>query len=137
MTWALGELEHTAQSAVHGGTTSVRPANLLLVTKSRSGWDLVGDKSCPLSEEIEVERSPDSDIEGRGLVVLVHTAWMHTDSWDRWAQLFDRNGYDCFMARWPGESPSVKECRAHPELVAGIGLDDVLDEVAAVISGGS
>jgi alpha-beta hydrolase superfamily lysophospholipase len=78
-------------------------------------------------------RPRDFEIDGRSLVVLVHAAWIHADAWERWTQMFVRNGYDCVAVAWPGESPSVSECRARPELVGGVGLDDVLAETIDAI----
>ncbi|PZF83068.1 alpha/beta hydrolase [Jiangella anatolica] len=66
-------------------------------------------------------------------VVFVHGLWLHADSWTPWLELFREAGYDPQAPGWPGDSPSVEENRQHPERVAGIGIDAVVDHYAQVI----
>ncbi len=42
-------------------------------------------------------------------------------------------GYETIAARWPGEAATVSESLANPEAVADKGIDDVVDELAALI----
>ena len=60
--------------------------------------------------------------DGRGMVLFIHGLWMHATSWQPWAELFDRSGYDCVLAAWPGELATAGDCRADP---AQPGPDDL------------
>jgi non-heme chloroperoxidase len=68
-------------------------------------------------------------------VVFVHGLWLHADSWGPWVELFREAGYDPQAPGWPGDSPSVEETRAHPERLAGFGIDDIVEHYAGVIRG--
>lgn len=66
-------------------------------------------------------------------VVFVHGLWLHPDSWLPWVQLFSEAGYAPINPGWPGDSSSVAETNAHPERLAGVGIDQVNDHYAAII----
>jgi non-heme chloroperoxidase len=63
-------------------------------------------------------------------VVFVHGLWLHSDSWNAWADLFRAEGYEAFTPGWPGDSPTVEEARQVPERVAGYGIASVVDRYA-------
>jgi non-heme chloroperoxidase len=66
-------------------------------------------------------------------VVFVHGLWLHATSWGAWVDLFREAGYDPVAPGWPGDSSTVEETRSHPELVAGYGVDAVVDHYAELI----
>src|SRR5258707_11733384 len=66
-------------------------------------------------------------------VVFIHGLWLHADSWKPWVELFRAAGYDPIAPGWPGDSPSVAESNAHPERIANVGIDDVVEHYAAII----
>jgi pimeloyl-ACP methyl ester carboxylesterase len=68
-------------------------------------------------------------------VVFVHGLWLHSASWNRWIELFGKNGYDAVSFDWPSDSPTVAEARAEPERAAGFGLRQIVDGHAAAIAG--
>src|SRR5215470_6646795 len=68
-------------------------------------------------------------------VVFIHGLWLHASSWQPWADLFAREGYQPLAPGWPGDSPTVAESRENPESVADYGVDDVVDHYAAIIAG--
>ncbi|WP_116946830.1 alpha/beta hydrolase [Jiangella endophytica] len=68
-------------------------------------------------------------------VVFVHGLWLHADSWSPWVELFRDAGYDAQAPGWPGDSATVEETRAHPERIAGIGIDAVVSHYAELIRG--
>ncbi len=68
-------------------------------------------------------------------VVFVHGLWLHADSWGPWADLYRDAGYAPLTPGWPGDSDTVEETRKHPELVAGKGIDDVVEHYAQIIRG--
>jgi pimeloyl-ACP methyl ester carboxylesterase len=66
-------------------------------------------------------------------VVFVHGLWLHTSSWDPWIGAFRDAGYDPHAPGWPGDGATVEETRAHPEAVAGYGIQAVVDSYADFI----
>ena len=68
-------------------------------------------------------------------VVFVHGLWLHADSWGAWVDLFREAGYEPSAPGWPGDGDTVEDSRAHPERIAGHGIDDVVDHYAKIIGG--
>lgn len=68
-------------------------------------------------------------------VLFVHGLWLHSSSWDPWAELFSAEGYTPVAPGWPGTSDSIEEVRTQPSRVAGKGIDDVVEHYAQVIGG--
>jgi non-heme chloroperoxidase len=68
-------------------------------------------------------------------VVFIHGLWLHATSWQPWIDLFREAGYDPIAPEWPGGLPSVAECRANPDAVAGFGITAVADHYAQIIAG--
>jgi len=66
-------------------------------------------------------------------VVFIHGLWLHASSWQPWIDLFREEGYDPVAPGWPGEPDTVAEARAHPELVAGKKLSEVVDHFKAIV----
>lgn len=66
-------------------------------------------------------------------VVFVHGLWLHADSWTPWMELFRAAGYDPIAPGWPGDSPTVAESNAHPERIANVGIDDVVEHYAKIM----
>lgn len=66
-------------------------------------------------------------------VVFIHGLWLHATSWAPWEDAFRDAGYDPISPGWPGEPDTVAEARAHPELVANIGIDDATNHFADII----
>jgi non-heme chloroperoxidase len=66
-------------------------------------------------------------------VVFIHGLWLHADSWKPWMELFRAAGYDPIAPGWPGESPTAAESNAHPERLANVGIDDVVEHYARII----
>ena len=66
-------------------------------------------------------------------VVFIHGLWLHADSWKPWLELFRAAGYDPIAPGWPGEPATVAEANGHPERLANVGIDDVVEHYAAII----
>ncbi|NYJ06395.1 alpha/beta hydrolase [Petropleomorpha daqingensis] len=66
-------------------------------------------------------------------VLFIHGLWLHASSWQPWIDLFQDAGYAASAVAWPGEAATVAETRAHPEDVAGHGIEEVTRHVAATI----
>jgi non-heme chloroperoxidase len=71
---------------------------------------------------------------GRTAAVFVHGLWLLPSSWDRWAQLFDENGYAPVLPGWPDDPDTVEEAKAHPEVFANKTIGEVADHFADVIA---
>ena len=68
-------------------------------------------------------------------VVFIHGLWLHADSWTPWLEWFRVAGYDPIAPGWPGEPATVAEANAHPEQLANVGIDDVVEHYARIIRG--
>src|SRR6187431_985274 len=70
---------------------------------------------------------------GRTPVVFIHGLWLLPSSWDRWAQLFEENGYAALTPSWPDDPDTVQEARANPDVLAKKTLAQVRDHTADII----
>ncbi|HEY4328006.1 MAG TPA: alpha/beta hydrolase [Mucilaginibacter sp.] len=66
-------------------------------------------------------------------IVFTHGLWIHTSSWQPWMDFFKQQGYKTLNPGWPGDSATVAECRANPQLIANRGVTEVADSYAKVI----
>jgi pimeloyl-ACP methyl ester carboxylesterase len=73
------------------------------------------------------------DSNDRTPVVFIHGLWLHASSWTPWVERFREAGYDPIAPGWPGEPASLTEARAHPEAVAGTGIDDAVAHYERII----
>ncbi len=83
-------------------------------------------------EAHQVEKANSS---GRTPVVFIHGLWLLPSSWDRWAQLFEENGYAGVTPDWPDDPETVEVARAEPEVLAKKTLKQIADHTAEVIGG--
>jgi pimeloyl-ACP methyl ester carboxylesterase len=90
------------------------------------------DKSITEHELAQCERANQT---GRTPVVFVHGLWLLPSSWDRWAALFEDNGYVALSPGWPDDPDTVEEAKAHPEVFAGKSIGQVADHFETVIRG--
>jgi non-heme chloroperoxidase len=60
-------------------------------------------------------------------VVIVHGLWSLPSSWDRWAALFEENGFVALTPGWSDDPETVEEAKAHPEVFAGKSIGEVAD----------
>jgi pimeloyl-ACP methyl ester carboxylesterase len=81
-------------------------------------------------ESRQVEQANASE---RTPVVFIHGLWLLPSSWDRWAQLFEENGYAAVTPSWPDDPETVAEARANPDVFAKKTLKQVADHTADVI----
>ena len=66
-------------------------------------------------------------------VVFIHGLWLHSTSWQPWAEKFRAAGYEPVMPEWPGVPDTVSEAREHPESQAGVGIDQVIEHHAEIV----
>ena len=58
--------------------------------------------------EHELEQCQRANQTGRQPVVFVHGLWLLPSSWDRWAKLFEDNGYVALTPGWPDDPETVE-----------------------------
>ena len=67
-------------------------------------------------------------------IVFIHGLWIHASSWQPWMDFFNQHGYETLNPGWPGDSPTVAECRANPQPIANRGVTEIADSYAKVIA---
>jgi non-heme chloroperoxidase len=66
-------------------------------------------------------------------VMFIHGLWLLPASWQRWAELFEQEGYAALTPSWPDDPETVEQARANPDVFAGKTVGQVADHVAEVI----
>jgi len=90
-------------------------------------------KHAPITEH-ETKQVDRANTAGSTPVVFVHGLWLLPTSWDRWAELFEKNGYTALTPGWPDDPETVDEAEAHPEVFANKSVGQVADHFEDVIS---
>jgi len=88
----------------------------------------------PITEH-ETKQVERANTAGSTPVVFVHGLWLLPTSWDRWAELFEKNGYTALTPGWPDDPDTVAQAKAHPEVFANKSVGDVADHFEDVIRG--
>jgi non-heme chloroperoxidase len=83
-------------------------------------------------ERAQIARANES---GATPVVFVHGLWLLPSSWDRWAELFEREGFTALTPGWPDDPDTVEAAREHPSVFAGKTVGGVADHFESVIRG--
>src|SRR3954452_11105774 len=83
--------------------------------------------------EYEAKQIREANDTGRQPVVFVHGLWLLPSSWDRWARLFEDNGYVALTPRWPHAPETVEEAAEHPEVFAGKSIGQVATHFETII----
>ena len=60
-------------------------------------------------------------------VLFVHGLWMHSASWDPWIEHFRAAGYQATAASWPGDPGTIHEARTNPQVMAGYGIEEIVE----------
>src|SRR5690349_11852209 len=69
----------------------------------------------------------------KGSIVFIHGLWIHTSSWVDWMDFFVQHGYNTYNPGWPGDSPTVPECRSNPQVIANRGVTEIADHYSKII----
>jgi non-heme chloroperoxidase len=85
--------------------------------------------------EYELEQCQRANRTGRPPVVFVHGLWLLPNSWDRWAELFEQQGFAALTPGWPDDPETVQEAAEHPEVFAGKSIGQVADHFETIIGG--
>lgn len=59
-------------------------------------------------------------------VVFIHGLWLHSTSWQPWAEMFAAAGHETHTPEWPGVADTIEETRANPDRQAGKGLAEII-----------
>ena len=84
-------------------------------------------------DDITAEQVTECNATGRTPVVFIHGLWLLPSSWDRWASVFEKNGYTALTPGWPDDPETVAEANANPEVFAHKSVGQVADHYAAII----
>jgi pimeloyl-ACP methyl ester carboxylesterase len=66
-------------------------------------------------------------------VMFVHGLWLHSTSWEGWAERFREAGYEPILPEWPGVPETIADARKYPERQAGVGLMEISNHHAEII----
>jgi pimeloyl-ACP methyl ester carboxylesterase len=66
-------------------------------------------------------------------IVFIHGLWLHSASWRPWQDYFEAAGYETVAPEWPGTPGDVAAARAHPDLAADHGIDDVTRHYLSIL----
>ena len=66
-------------------------------------------------------------------VVFVHGLWLLSSSWDRWAELFDHEGFAPLTPGWPDDPATVELASADSETFAGQTVGQVAGHYQRII----
>ena len=84
-------------------------------------------------DQSTAEQISECNATGRTPVVFIHGLWLLPSSWDRWAELFEKNGYTALTPGWPDDPETTDEANAHPEVMAHKTVGQVADHYNAII----
>lgn len=83
--------------------------------------------------EYELEQVEKANATGLQPVVFIHGLWLLPSSWDRWAALFEENGFTVLAPGWPDDPPTVEVANANPDVMAKKGVGEIADHYSEVI----
>jgi pimeloyl-ACP methyl ester carboxylesterase len=67
-------------------------------------------------------------------LMLIHGAWLSSNSWENFADYFGKRGFAVSAPEWPRKQGDVEQLREDAEELAGLGLNEIVDHYAALIS---
>src|SRR5919202_1529961 len=67
-------------------------------------------------------------------LLLIHGAWLSARSWEQFAEYFGARGFDVSAPEWPRKHGDVEQLRDDAHELAGLGLSEIVDHYAALIS---
>jgi pimeloyl-ACP methyl ester carboxylesterase len=70
-------------------------------------------------------------------IVLIHGLWMTPLAWEHWVARYEERGYIVLTPGYPGIGQGVEgveALRADPDVIAHVGVREVMDEMKAIIA---
>jgi non-heme chloroperoxidase len=83
--------------------------------------------------EDETDQLDKANASGLKPVVFIHGLWLLPSSWERWARVFEDNGFAPLTPAWPDDPETVEQANANPEVFANKTVGQVADHYADVI----
>jgi pimeloyl-ACP methyl ester carboxylesterase len=84
--------------------------------------------------DYEAQQIQQANGTGKTPVVFIHGLWLLPSSWDRWAAVFEQDGYTALTPGWPDDPRTVEEANANPDAFAKKTVGQVADHFAEVIA---
>src|SRR5207247_3819043 len=100
----------------------------------RGGCTMHENDQAPITV-IDTTQIDRANTAGSTAVLFVHGLWLPPTSWDRWAELFEKNGYTALTPGWPDDPDTVAQAKAHSEVFAIKAVDAVAEHFEDVIRG--
>lgn len=66
-------------------------------------------------------------------MVLIHGAWLASNSWENFSTFFGERGYDVTAPEWPRKPAGVAAQREDSDELAGLGVQEIVDHYDAII----
>jgi pimeloyl-ACP methyl ester carboxylesterase len=73
--------------------------------------------------------------DGRTPALFIHGLWLLPSSWDRWAELFDHQGFAPLTPGWPDDPATVELANQDPDTFANKTVGMVADHYERIIEG--
>jgi pimeloyl-ACP methyl ester carboxylesterase len=86
--------------------------------------------STPPSDLVDIDRV---NADGRQPAVFIHGLWLLPSSWDRWAEVFDRQGFAPITPGWPDDPATVELANQNPDTFANKTVGQVADHYERII----
>ena len=72
--------------------------------------------------------------DARTPLMLIHGAWLTSESWAGFADFFTARGYDVTAPEWPRKQMGVAAQRAAADDLADLGVEEIVDHYAAIVA---
>jgi alpha-beta hydrolase superfamily lysophospholipase len=66
-------------------------------------------------------------------LILIHGAWLSSNSWDTFAEYFENRGFAVSAPEWPRKQGDVENLRKDANEIEGLGLTEIVDHYASEI----
>jgi pimeloyl-ACP methyl ester carboxylesterase len=70
---------------------------------------------------------------GQTPLMLIHGAWLSSQSWENYADYFAKRGFAVSAPEWPRKHGDVEEIRESADEAAGLGVQEIVDHYEALI----
>jgi pimeloyl-ACP methyl ester carboxylesterase len=74
--------------------------------------------------EVAADRTP---------MMLIHGAWLSSQSWENFADYFGKQGFDVSAPEWPRKQGDVARLREEADEIKGLGLTEIVDHYESEI----
>jgi pimeloyl-ACP methyl ester carboxylesterase len=65
--------------------------------------------------------------------MLIHGAWLSARSWENYVDYFGKRGFAVSAPEWPRKQGDVEQLREHTQELAGLGLNEIVDNYETLI----